>query len=263
MPSLAHIRRPSVEKVGEASTKMAANENKVRLVNESFAYDGVGNRTSSHLSAIYNYQPFNRLTNTSSATYSHDNNGNLTSKTDGTGTTQFAWDFENRLKQVTLPNGKVVTYKYDALGRRIERSATIAPPLPATTVTRFIYDGQDVIRDTDGNGVTTANYLNGPGIDNKLRQSVGVAALYFVQDHLGSTRALTDGNGNVVEQQQYDSFGNSPGSNLTRYGYTGRERDPDTGLSYYRARWYEPQTGRFISEDPMGLAAGPNPPRVH
>ena len=218
---------------------------------ESFSYDGVGNRTTSHLSATYGYQPFNKLTSTTSATYSYDNNGNLISKTDGTGTTQYAWDFENRLKQVTLPNGKVVTYKYDALGRRIDRTATVAPPLPLTTTTRFIYDGQDVIRDTDGNGVTTADYLNGPGIDNKLRQTTPAAgALYFTTDHLGSTRALTNAAGVAIANITYDSFGNSSGSALTRYTYTGREFDSDAGILYYRARWYDPQLGRFISEDP-------------
>lgn len=96
------------------------------------------------------------------------------------------------------------------------------------------------------------------GIDNKLRQTTSTTSLHFIQDHLGSTRALTDGSGNVVQQQQYDSFGNSSGSSLTRYGYTGRERDPDTGLLYYRARWYDAQVGRFITEDPIGFQGGDN-----
>jgi len=226
--------------------------------NENYGYDSVGNRTSSNVSASYDYQPFNRLVSTASATYSYDANGNLISKTNVSGTTQYLWDFENRLKQVTLPNGNVVTYKYDALGRRVERSASVVPPLPVTTRERYIYDGADVIRDMDGNGVPLADYLNGPGIDNKMRQTTATASLYFVQDHLSSTRALTDAIGNVVEQQQYDSFGNGSGSTRTRYGYTGRERDPDTGLLYYRARFYDPQLGRFISEDPAGLAGGIN-----
>lgn len=151
---------------------------------------------------------------------------------DANGTTQYNWDFENRLKQVTMPNGNIISYKYDAFGRRIERNATVGSPLPLTNATRFIYDGDDVIRDTDGNGITTTDYLNGLGIDDKLRQTTATAALYFVQDHLGSTRALTDGFGNVIEQQQYDSFGNSAGSALTRYDYTGRERDSATRLLY-------------------------------
>jgi RHS repeat-associated protein len=70
--------------------------------------------------------------------------------------------------------------------------------------------------------------------------------------------ALADSTGSVLEQSSYDSFGNSTASTRTRYGYTGRERDPDTGLTYYRARFYDPVVARFISEDPIGLAGGIN-----
>jgi RHS repeat-associated protein len=223
---------------------------------ESYAYDSVGNRTSSQLSASYGYQPFNRLTNTATASYSYDTNGNLISKTDSGGTTQYVWDFESRLKQVTLPNGRTVAYRYDALGRRIQRT-------PSTGIgTNFIYDGQDVIKDRNSDG-STVDYLNGPGIDNKLRLTdsrlAAAGPLYFLQDHLGSTTALTNSQGVAVSQINYDSFGNpSAGANLTRYTYTGREFDSDTGLYYYRARWYDPKVGRFISEDPIGMAGGIN-----
>lgn len=223
---------------------------------ENYVYDSVGNRTSSQLSASYGYQPFNRMTNTSTATFVYDANGNLTSKTDGTGTRTFAWDFENRLKQVTLPNGNTVGYKYDAIGRRIQRAGT------GGDSTNFIYDGQDVVKDLNSDG-STVDYVNGPGIDNKLRLTDSRLAasgpLYFLQDHLGSTTALTNSAGVVTSQINYDSFGNpSAGATLTRYTYTGREFDSDTGLYYYRARWYDPQVGRFISEDPIGLAGGIN-----
>jgi len=224
--------------------------------NENYGYDGVGNRTSSHLSATYSHQPFNRLVSTASATYSYDTNGNLLSKTDSAGTTQYTWDFENRLKQVTLPSGSTVSYKYDALGRRIQRTPS------SGTSTNFIYDGQDVLKDLNSDG-STVDYLNGPGIDNKLRLTdsrlSATGPLYFLHDHLGSTTALTNSLGVVVSQINYDSFGNpSASANLTRYTYTGREFDSDTGLYYYRARWYDPQVGRFISEDPIGLSGGIN-----
>jgi len=225
--------------------------------NESFTYDAVGNRTASHLSAAYAHEAFNRLASSASATFSHDTNGNLTSKTDATGTAQYGWDFENRLSQVTLPDGTGVSYKYDALGRRIERSVNLVSALPEITVERFVYDGADVVRDIDENGLTLNDYVNGPGIDNKLRQTNNVTgSLYFLTDHLGSTTGLTDATGNLVEQLSYDSFGNNAGSTRTRYGYTGRERDPETDLLYYRARFYDPEPGRFISEDPIGFLGG-------
>lgn len=57
---------------------------------------------------------------------------------------------------------------------------------------------------------------------------------------------------------QYDAFGASAGSSLTRYGYTGRELDSLTGLMHYRSRWYDPQQGRFMSENPIGFEGGLN-----
>lgn len=163
--------------------------------NESYVYDGVGNRTSSHKSATYGYQPLNRLVSTATGSYIYNNNGNMISKTDSTGTTQFAWDFENRLTQVVTPSAGSVTYKYDALGRRIQRT-------PSSGVsTNFIYDGQDVVKDINSDG-TTLEYLNGPGVDNKIRQkgSSRSTTYYFSQDQLGSTTALTGTTGKVVER---------------------------------------------------------------
>ncbi|MBK7705468.1 MAG: RHS domain-containing protein [Acidobacteria bacterium] len=79
---------------------------------------------------------------------------------------------------------------------------------------------------------------------------------YFIADHLGSTNALTDSSGNVTSAASYDSFGNATGNLATRYRFTGREYDDFTGLHYYRARWYDSNVGRFISEDPIGFAGG-------
>jgi RHS repeat-associated protein len=217
---------------------------------ESYSYDGVGNRTASQISSSYSYQPFNRVVAIGSNSYSYDNNGNLISKTDGSGTWAYAWDYENRLKQVTRPDSTTISYKYDALGRRIQRSKSTGGS------TNYVYDGEDVIKDINSDG-STVDYLNGLGIDDKLKQTSSSATLYFSQDHLGSTRALTDSSGNVVESVSYDSFGNGA-STLSRYGYTGREWDADANLYYYRNRWYDPQEGRFISEDPIGLEGGIN-----
>ncbi|MCP9494183.1 MAG: hypothetical protein MSG64_06985 [Pyrinomonadaceae bacterium MAG19_C2-C3] len=216
---------------------------------ESYAYDAVGNRTSSHQSANNTYQGFNKLASANGVTYQYDNNGNLITKTDSAGTTTYIWDYENRLTRVVRPDGVSVNYKYDALGRRIERSTSTGQ------LTKFVYDNQDVVRDIYQDGTTT-DYLNGLGVDEKLRQTSAAGVFYFTADQLGSTTALTDAAGNVVERMTYDAFGNGTGSTRTRYTYTGREFDADTGLYYYRARWYDAQSGRFISEDPIGFGGG-------
>jgi RHS repeat-associated protein len=116
-----------------------------------------------------------------------------------------------------------------------------------------------------GDTTTTTNYVNGLGIDDKLKITTGSTSKYFLTDHLGSTVGLADSSGTVSSDDKvvYDSFGREIFNNgvtsqtyPTRYRYTGRESDETTGLMYYRARFYDPQIGRFISEDPIGFRGG-------
>ena len=193
----------------------------------------------------------NRITQLDSTTYSFNSLGQTTSKTDAQGTTNYQWDARGRLTGATLPSGQTVSYGYDSFGRRTSRSTN-------GVTTQFLHDGDEVVQESRSDQ-TGVDYVNGPGIDYKLRQSsAATGSLYFLNDHLGSTKALTNAAGSVVEQRQYDAFGSSAGSSLTRYGFTGRDSDEDTGLLYYRARWYDSQQGRFLSEDPIGLAGGLN-----
>jgi RHS repeat-associated protein len=192
----------------------------------------------------------NQVGQFSNATYGFNSLGQTTSKTNAQGTTNYDWDARGRLSRVTLPTGENLNYSYDALGRRTSATA-------AGVTTNFMYDGMDVVLDraTDGSSI---DYVNGPHVDEKLSQTSGATPLYFVPDYLGSTAALTDAGGNVAERAQYQPFGAASTSQLTRYGYTGRETDARSGLMYYRSRWYDPSQGRFLSEDPLGIMAGPN-----
>jgi RHS repeat-associated protein len=237
--------------------------------NENYSFDGVGNRTSSHLSSSYGYQQgaFNRLTATQTATYSFDANGNVTSKTEGTSKWYYSYDRENRLTNATkfggmIPRaGESIVYQYDALGRRVVRQDK------KTGRTEFTHDGMDVLQDRlqKGDTTTTTNYVNGLGIDDKLKVTTGSTSKYFLTDHPGSTVGMADSNGAVSDNDKvsYDSFGRETFNNgvtsqsyPTRYRYTGREADETTGLMYYRARFYDSQIGRFTSEDPIGFAGG-------
>ena len=192
----------------------------------------------------------NRVPQFGQAAYSFDDDGQTTAKTDAQGTTVYQWDARGRLARVTLPGGAAVSYGYDALGRLSSRTSGGAG-------VTSLYSGADVVLDRAGGGALT-DYLHGPGTDDLLRHAGAAGALYPLPDQLGSPAALTDSAGNVVERRNYEPFGDSAGSTLTRYDFTGRERDSQTGLIYYRARWYDPSQGRFISEDPAGFAGGLN-----
>ncbi|NOT60247.1 MAG: RHS repeat protein, partial [Acidobacteria bacterium] len=166
---------------------------------ESYQYDEVGNRTNSHFTNSYNTQPFNRVVQIGSTTFSYDNNGNLQTKTDGTGVTQYVYDYENRLMSVHLPGPplKTIHYKYDALGRRIERL-----DVSTNAWQRYSYDGWEVRSEENSDG-SWVSYVNGDGWDDHLWQLKsdgtinGIAQSYYLTDHQGSLRALTDANGNV------------------------------------------------------------------
>lgn len=217
---------------------------------ESYVFDVVGNRTASHLSSSYSYSPFNRLTATQTATYNFDPNGNTVAKAEGSNFWRYGFDYENRVTSVANRR-QTVRYVYDALGRRVRRHIK-----GSKENTKFTYEGEDVLLDDDV--VTGATkYLNGPGIDNKLRQTNGSTTSYFLADHLGSTNGLTNASGSMTASNSYDSFGNPSNASFpTRYQFTGREFDNFSGLQYSRARFYDPNIGRFISEDPIGFAGG-------
>lgn len=193
----------------------------------------------------------NRLAQFGTAAYTHDPEGQTLTRADTPTVSNYTWDARGRLTRASLSDGQTVSYTYDARGRRTSRTA-------GSTTTTFLYDDEDVVLD-NVTGSSVVDYLNGPGTDDKLRQSSAASgSLYFLPDHLGSTTTLTDNGGGVTERLRYDAYGGGSGSSVTRYDYTGRERDAATGLLYYRSRWLDPQQGRFVSEDSYGLAAGNN-----
>ena len=218
--------------------------------NESYTFDDVGNRTSSHLSNSYAYQAFNKLTSTQTGNYSYNSNGAMASKAEGSNFWRYNWDHENRLTNASRRRERVI-YKYDALDRRVKTSNFLKD------VTKYTYDGPDVVQDdSSANGIT--KYQNGAGIDTKLSMHNGNDVNYFLSDNIGSTNGLVNSSGDLTSSASYDSFGNITGNLNTRYQFTGREKDDTTGLYNYRSRWYDSKLGRFMSEDPIGLAGGIN-----
>jgi len=193
------------------------------------------------------------LTSKPGVTYTYDADGNTRSKTDASGTTSYGWDFENRLTSVTLPGtAGTVSFKYDPFGRRIEKSS-------ATGTTNYAYDGDNIVEELSTAGTSAARYTQGLGIDEPLVRQTSTSTVYYEADGLGSITSLTTAAGAVTMTYSYDSFGVSTGttgSETNPYRYTGREVDARTALHYYRARYYAPNVGRFVSEDPIRWWAG-------
>jgi RHS repeat-associated protein len=170
---------------------------------------------------------------------------------------------------------KVIEYGYDAFNRRISRVEDGVSPGSLTDAPKeyFVYDGDDVALDyLDSNGTGTAGgvslqrrYLHGPAVDQVLAQEnvtlpdADAKRVYWpLTDHLGSVRDIVRNDATSVAHLEYDSFGQLLDGleAVTRYGFTAREWDGDTDLQYNRNRWYDPKNGKWISEDPIGFAAG-------
>ena len=222
---------------------------------ESYTYDPVGNRLSNLSGSGWSNNTSNELTSTPNVLYSYDNNGNTQTKIDSTGTTTYAWDFENRLTSVTLPSsGGTVSFKYDPFGRRIYKSSS-----GGTSI--YAYDGENMIEETSNGGAAVARYVQGLKIDQPLAMSRGGATSYYDADAPGSITSLSDASGALAQTYAFDSFGvqtGSSGSLTNPFRYTAREFDNETTLYYYRARYYNPQIGRFLNEDPTSFRGGIN-----
>ena len=223
---------------------------------ESFTYDAVGNRVNSNQNGLSTFNKTNQLTEDAFFTYTYDLNGNLSEKTNKDDillSTLFKYDAENRLIRIIREDTSEVNYRYDGLGRRVEKDV-------AGVVTRYAYDNEDILQELNGAAIV-ARYTHGPGIDEPLIMERDGERFFYHADGLGSVTELTDSkvSPEVVQSYVYDSYGQivqQVGTLANSHTYTGREFDSESGLYYYRARYYDPQAGRFITEDPIGLLAG-------
>jgi len=154
---------------------------------------------------------------------------------------------------------KTIDYTYDPAGRRIKKAIDDDYSL------KYVYDGGNVIAEYDHDNFLLRKYIYGPGVDEPVCMLDVVdndAEYYYHYDGLGSVVALSDSNGDTVQTYEYSVYGQVAASDpnfLTNpYLFTGRRFDIETGLYYYRARYYNPYMGRFLQTDPVGYGAGMN-----
>lgn len=220
---------------------------------QTFSYDRYGNRrfdtstgsttTLAQSNSVTNPQ-IDAATNRFSANqgYLYDANGNLTQDASGT---QFLYDAENHQKEVKNASNAIIgTYLYDGEGKRVKK-------INSSETTVFVYNA---------GGKLVAEY------STQLATTPQVS--YMTQDHLGSPRVITNENGAVTQRKDYAAFGEQTfTTNRTsglgyatnpdelRQGYTGYEKDGESGLDFAQARYYNSAHGRFTSVDPLTASA--------
>jgi len=147
-----------------------------------------------------------------------------------------------------VKNGTSVNYRYDGLGRRVEKEVIAV----GTTTTRYVYDNENILLELNGANGVVARYTHGPGIDEPLIVEKAGASFFYHLDTLGSVTEITDTTGNVTKSYQYSSFGRiesetNPGF-VQPYTFTARELDQETGLLNFRSRYYDAAIGRENQE---------------
>jgi RHS repeat-associated protein len=234
---------------------------------ESISLSAVGNRSSVTVNSTTETNTFSdahELTNVSGGSNPgslvFDPNGNLV--TDNTKGHTYQWNIEGQLisSDTDADTYADVTFEYDALGRRVKKGNNV-----------YIYHGYQVVSEyTSGSSASAPNenYVYGTYIDEPLLKDGTGGIVFYHHNGQYSVSMLTDSSGNVVERYSYTAEGDSTiyapngttvrsSSNYANHlSYTGRPIDLETGLFYFRLRYYMPGTGSFISRDPIGYVDG-------
>jgi RHS repeat-associated protein len=233
------------------------------LFSQAMSYDAAGNRTSAAIShaqalltqaATAEYNTANQLTRFGNKTYTYDANGNRLTETDASGTTTFTWDARDRLKSLVLPSGESHVFTYDFTGQLIQRRRVAGG---VETIERYVLDDlTNVAYRSSGN--TQTSYLTGRYFDRLYGQVTGSTASFAITDGIGSVVGWADGAGAVTSRSMYEPYGATTSIDAPdTFQFTGRIRISGN-LYYYRARFYDATTGRFLSEDPIGMVGGLN-----
>jgi RHS repeat-associated protein len=219
---------------------------------QTYCYDSFGNRwpgTVSNAACVpggaNTFAPNNQV----QPGFAYDLAGNVIANQNfGLGTDTYAWDAENRLQSVNAST----FYRYDAEGRRVAKG-TVSSSGAFTPTAEYLY-GDDATTELDGSGNWKHTDVNAAG---RLLATYNPAGLHYqLADWLGTRRVQTSAAGVVEETCVSYPFGDGPtcyGADATEKRFTGKERDTESGLDYFGARYYGSSMGKWSSPDPSGL----------
>ncbi|MDP4093577.1 MAG: S8 family serine peptidase [Bacillota bacterium] len=254
----------------------------------SYTYDKAGNRLSETVTSgdnievtVYTYDALNRLLNTTTitsdskvkVTYTYDNNGNMLSsskvtikaatpgkqatagisapgQSNDSYVTFYSYDVWNQLIKTTV-GSQTITYTYNGDGLRVSKTVN-------GQTTNYLYEYSQVVLETDGSGNQTAKNVYGT---NLLSRTAGADTYYYMYNGHADVTALIKPDGTIAATYYYDAFGNivnTTGSANNSITFAGYQYDSETGLYYLNARYYDPATARFLSEDTV--TGDPNDP---
>jgi RHS repeat-associated protein len=202
----------------------------------------------------FSYDNEDHILTAGSAIYSYNLDGFLTAKTEGSNVTTYDYSSRGELLTVTLPDGRIIDYVYDPLGRRI------AKKVDGITTEKYLWQGLTrllAVYDGSNNFLMRFEYANDR---MPVAMTKGGSTYYLTYDQVGSLRVVADASGNVVKRIDYDSFGNiiedtDPAFEVS-FGFAGGLHDKDTGLVRFGFRDYDPDTGRWTAKDPILFVGG-------
>jgi len=189
--------------------------------------------------------------------YSYDPNGNQIQKIKNAETTHFSYDVRDRLKQITTGGSSKGQFLYDYQGLRIEKQGERGTE-------RYSYDNQSVLLQTDESNNLKASFNYGPFQLLSLTET-SKPTEYYLFDALGSPVNIAQQDGSLTARYQYDAWGHlrkDESTSWNRFGFTGHENDKETGLIYAKARYLDPDTGRFLNQDAFDGFTD-RPPSLH
>lgn len=226
----------------------------------TFGYDTVGNR----LDQSGSYNTGNRIQSFAGCTYSTDPDGDVTSRSCSGQNITFKWTAESHLDTVAIAGGPTIVYYYDANGRLVRRDSAGGPQR------FFLWEGLSLLAELNSTATAEiAEYSYYPGLDSPHAIVVGGIEYDMHEDALGDVVAVTDSANKAVKRSyNYDAWGNLGAGSSDNLPFNGSDRvrwkgalwiGNEANIYYMRNRWYDPGTGRFLSEDPAGLNSGINP----
>ncbi|KZX85441.1 hypothetical protein A3715_03715 [Oleiphilus sp. HI0009] len=256
------------------------------LIDEAFVYDGVGNRTDytqgsgdSTITQTWDYTGTNQLseitdsnTPENNTTFAYNANGHTIQKNDNAGAanethTYYIYNAEERLiRLVDTNNATIASYTYNPMGHRV--SKTLNSQTTNSSTTYYLYNHQGLVGEYNSAGALIKEYHYMPDrtwmtepLFQRVAQGANSQIYYYQNDHLGTPQRMINQSGATVWQANYNSFGqahtqtNTVENNLR---FPGQYYDAESGLHQNYFRDYDPELGRYIQSDPIGLAGGLN-----